>query len=382
MRYRTLGKTGIEISEISLGCEGFLGDTPEHTKEIIDEAIKSGINAIDVYSSDPEMRRNIAAALGDRRKDFIIGSHLCAVWTGDQYMNTKDLELTKRGFEDMLTDFGTDYIDIGMIHLVDSDKTWNEVLDNGVLDYAEELKKEGKIRHIGFSSHNPKVALKAVETGRFEVMLFCVNPCYDLQPASENVADIWADEAYEGHLTNMDPDRKKLYERCEEMDIAITVMKCYAGGDLLDASVSPAGAALTPVQCISYSLTRPSVRAVMLGIRSKEQLHEALAYETASDEEKDYATALATFPRISWEGHCMYCGHCAPCPVGIDVASVTRLMNLAKAKGSVSETVSEHYKELSAHAGDCIQCGACESRCPFSVSSVANMAEAAEMFGY
>lgn len=77
----------------------------------------------------------------------------------------------------------------------------------------------------------------------------------------------------------------------------------------------------------------------------------------------------------------MYCSHCAPCPKKIDVASVTKFLNLAKAQGSVPETVREHYEVLPHHAGECIRCGVCETRCPFKVEIMENMRQAAEIFG-
>ena len=97
--------------------------------------------------------------------------------------------------------------------------------------------------------------------------------------------------------------------------------------------------------------------------------------------EKDYAAAFAALPKISWEGHCMYCGHCAPCPQGIDVAAVTKFLNLTKAQNSVPETVREHYAALRHHAGECVKCGACEKRCPFKVTVIQNMQEAVKVFG-
>lgn len=77
----------------------------------------------------------------------------------------------------------------------------------------------------------------------------------------------------------------------------------------------------------------------------------------------------------------MYCSHCAPCPKKIDVASVTKFLNLAKAQGTVPETAREHYEVLAHHAGECIRCGACETRCPFGVPIMENMAQAKEIFG-
>ncbi len=77
----------------------------------------------------------------------------------------------------------------------------------------------------------------------------------------------------------------------------------------------------------------------------------------------------------------MYCSHCAPCPKQIDVASVTKFLNLARAQGKMPETVREHYEGLERHAGECVQCGVCETRCPFEVSIVENMKQARELFG-
>ena len=118
----------------------------------------------------------------------------------------------------------------------------------------------------------------------------------------------------------------------------------------------------------------------MAGARSLEALERSLAYETAPAEERDYAAAFSAFPRISWEGHCMYCGHCAPCPQGIDVATVTKFLNLARAQGEVPETVREHYAALPRRADACVACGACEKRCPFGVPVVENMRAARKIF--
>ena len=244
-----------------------------------------------------------------------------------------------------------------------------------------ELKQQGRIRHIGLSSHNPQVAMKAVETGKIEVLMFSVNPCYDLQPAGEDVEQLWAESAYDHQLTNMDPDRQALYEICQRLGVGITVMKCFGGGDLLDAELSPAGVALTPEQYIHYCLTRPAVCVVLAGAHNVDELRRSAAYEDADPEARDYAKALASFPRISWQGHCMYCSHCEPCPQRIDIASVTKFLNLAVAQGGVPETVREHYAVLEHHAGECVQCGACETRCPFGVAIRENMKRAVEVFG-
>ena len=382
MLYRELGNTGMSVSVIAMGCEGMTEENCAMTAKLFDEAEALGINYFDLYASDPALRQAVGKALKGRREKFYIQSHLCSVWKNGQYLRTRDLEEVKTGFAGMMALLDTDYLDVGMIHYCDAMSDWEAIVENGILDYARELKAAGRIRHIGLSSHNPLVAERAVTEGGIEVLMFSVNPCYDLQPAGEDVNALWADEAYEKHLTNMDPDRQRLYETCQRLGVGITVMKAFGGGDLLKSDLSPAGVALTVNQCIHYALSRPAVTAVLAGAHSPQQLRQSAAYCQASDEDRDYAAALASFPKISWKGHCMYCSHCAPCPQQISVADVTKFLNLAQAQRTLPETVREHYKVLAHHAGECIQCGACETRCPFGVAIRANMKKAAAVFGY
>lgn len=380
MRYRALGRTGLRIGEIGVGCEGFLGRTPEQVTEWIDVMEAAGANCVDLYTPDPEFRSNLGRALRGRREKFILQAHLCTVWKDGQYKRTRDIAEVREGFEDQLRRLETDHVEIGMIHYVDSVSDWEAVRTGPVMEYALELKKAGIIGCAGLSSHNPQAALAAVNTGLIDVLMFSVNPCYDLQPAGEDVEELWAPKNYEAPLLNMDPERQALYETCQRLGVGITVMKAFGGGDLL-SEYSPAGKALTAFQCLQYALDRPGVACVMSGARSLEDLKKSLAFEDAPEEERDYASALAALPKISWKGHCMYCGHCAPCPKGISVADVTKFLNLSLAQGSVPETVREHYAALPHGAGECVACGACEKRCPFAVPVIENMGRAAALFG-
>lgn len=382
MEYRQLGNTGLRASVIGLGCEGFSEDGYTMAARLFDRAEELGINYFDLYASDPEVRAAVGQALKGRREKFLIQSHICSVWKNGQYLRTRNLDEVKAGFEEMMQLLNTDYLDVGMIHYCDAMSDWEAIVGNGILDYARELKVAGRIRHIGLSSHNPLVAERAVTEGGIEVLMFSVNPCYDLQPPNEDVEQLWADEAYAADLTNMDPDRQRLYETCQRLGVGITVMKAFAGGDLLNAELSPAGVALTVDQCIAYALSRPAVSVVLAGAHSVAQLERSAAYCQADEAARDYAAALASFPRIHWEGHCMYCSHCAPCPMGISVADVTKFLHLADAREQIPETVAQHYASLSHHGGECIGCGACESRCPFGVAIRDNMARAAALFGF
>ena len=381
MVYRTLGRTGLRVSEIGMGCEGFVDKPYEEVLALVDRMEALGVNCVDIYTPNPEVRSNLGRALRGRREKFVLQAHLCSVWKDGQYKRTRNIGEVRESFADQLERLETDRVEIGMIHYVDSLADWDTVVNGPVMAYALELRAAGTIGCVGLSSHNPQAALAAVNTGLIDVLMFSVNPCYDLQPAGEDVEELWAPKNYEGSLVNMDPERQALYETCQRLGVGITVMKAFGGGDLLSAALSPAGRALTPLQCLHYALTRPAVASVMCGARTLEDLDASAAYEDAPERERDYAAALAALPRISWQGHCMYCGHCAPCPKGIDVASVTKFLNLCRAQGSVPETVREHYALLSHRAAECAACGACERRCPFGVPIVENMRQAAALFG-
>ena len=120
---------------------------------------------------------------------------------------------------------------------------------------------------------------------------------------------------------------------------------------------------------------------MLCGAQSMEELLQAAAYSEAPEEEKDYAGLLSGCPAHRFTDKCMYCGHCAPCTAGIDIATVNKFADLCAAQGMVPETVRDHYAALSAKAGDCIACGACEERCPFGVKIIGHMERAKELFG-
>lgn len=381
MKYRQLGRTELQVSEIALGCEGFMKKTKEEVSLFIHEAMNLGINFIDLYSPHPKMRSYLGEAIKGYREKWILEAHLSTVWKDGQYLRTRHIDDVKTGFEDLLFRLQTDYIDIGMIHYVDAQKDFENVFQGEIIKYAQSLKEQGKIKHIGMSSHNPLVALEAVKTGLIDVLLFSINPCYDMLPASEDVDDLWKDENYEQPLQNIDPDRQALYEYCEKEGVAITVMKAFGGGDLLDAQLSPFGVAMTTHQCIHYCLTRPGVVSVMSGAHSIEEMKLSASYCDASSQEKDFALVLAKVPKHSFVGNCVYCGHCAPCSQGIDIASVHKFLDLCIAQGEVVETAREHYYALEKHASNCIECGACMRNCPFGVDIISKMKKAVEVFG-
>lgn len=380
MRYRELGRTGLSVSEIGLGGEWLERHDAKEVKAVIARCEELGINILDCWMSQPQVRSNIGAAIAGSRERWIIQGHIGSTWQNGQYVRTRNLEQVKIAFQDLLERMGTDYIDLGMIHFVDEKAEFERIMDGEFIEYVRSLKEKGVIRHIGMSTHNPDVAKMAALSGEIEMLLFSINPAFDLLPASEDLNEYFK-ETYAEQLSGIAPEREELYRICEREGVGITVMKGYAGGRLFQAETSPFGVALTPVQCLHYALTRPAVASVMAGFDTPEHVDAAVAYETATEEEKDYASVLASAPKHAYSGQCTYCGHCAPCPVRIDIAMVNKLYDLAAMQEEVPATVKAHYGQLSANAKDCIQCGGCETRCPFGVRIVDRMKKTRDLFG-
>lgn len=247
MRYRALEKTGLTVSEIGLGAEWLERHSAEEVRAVINCCEAQGINILDCWMLEPNVRSNIGAAIAGKRERWIIQGHFGATWQNGQYVRTRDMDKVKPAFEDLLSRLGTDYIDLGMIHFVDEEAEFHRIMEGEFLAYVKEQKAKGIIRHIGLSTHNPKVGILAALSGEIEMLLFSINPAFDLLPASEDMNDYFSAEHYLKGLGGIHPDRAELYKLCEQRDVGITVMKGYAGGRLFSASTSPFGVALTPV---------------------------------------------------------------------------------------------------------------------------------------
>ena len=382
MRYRRLGKTSLQVSEIGFGGEWLERHEAGESVALLKYAHSKGINIVDCWMPDPKSRDIIGQAIAEDRAGWIVQGHVGSTYQGGQYTRTRDAEQCRVAFEDLLTRLGTDYVDLGMIHYVDLESDWETVSNPGpYLDYVLELKAKGAIRHIGLSTHNPVIARKAAESGLAEMILFSVNPAYDLMPPTDDITNYFEDR-YAEDLAGVDPVRVEMYKVCEQQDVGITCMKPFAGGRLFDAARSPFGVALTPAQCIHYALTKPAVASVLCGYDTPEQVDAAVAYETAGEDEKDYASVLAKAPRHTFpEGECTYCGHCKPCPVNIAIAMVNKLYDLAVMQPEVPASLREHYLSLERTAEACVACRGCEARCPFGVKVSERMQKAASLFG-
>ncbi len=352
MNSRILGRTGIEVGMIGLGTEYLNGVAEETVVSVVQEAIDNGVNYIDLLFAFPEYRNNFGMALKGRRDKAVLAGHLGSGITDGQYKKTTNKKECEFYFHDLLTRLCTDYVDILMIHNVNSPRL-KELEPGGLLDIALKYKKEGKTRFIGLSSHLTGTALKAVKSGKIDVLMFPVNMEKD---------------AFE--------DKKELFSACNENNVGLVAMKPFAGGKLLQNGGHEGE--VTPVKCISYVLSKLGVSTVVPGVKDLDELRGILKFNTASNEEKDFSSILKKYQKND-KGECVYCNHCLPCPQGIDVGTSMRLLDMSKF--SLKEDIENSYEKVISKTLECTFCGTCRQRCPFEIDTNEKLHEFVSAFG-
>jgi len=349
MRFRKLGRTNLDVGVIGLGME-HLVPLPENIEPVVRRAIDRGINYIDMMIWLPEVMSVFGAALKGQRDRVLLAGHLSTAQTKGQYRRTRDAEECEALFHDLLARLHTDHVDVLHLSNVDQKEDYKQIVSpGGVLELALRLKQEGKARFLSLSGHTPAIALEAVRGGHLDVLMHPIN-------IAEGAA----------------PGEKELLHTCANLGVGLAAMKPFAGGEIFQREKP-----ISPVQCISYTLSQPGISTAVTGVKNVEELDAALAFLDATDEEKDYSAVIGDFQQ-GLEGTCTYCNHCLPCSSEIDIASINRL--LVTAQYGVTDQIQADYDALSAKASDCIECGDCMERCPFGVDVIAKMREMVELF--
>ncbi len=365
MEYRKLPHGVERIGVLGIGTGGIQNNTDAEIEQIIRTAMDHGVNFFDLCAGAKNVYAPFGRAIAGQRDKVMFQLHFGAVYNKKgEYGWSRDLNKIKSTFAWELETLGTDYADFGFLHCIDEDEDFDKITSSGILDFVLEQKRSGIVRHIGFSSHTPSVASRVLdEVPGVDLMMFSINPAYDLEQGDEL-------------SIGTNAERMELFRKCEAMDVGISVMKPFHGGKLLDGKTSPFGIGMTHAQCIRYALDRPGVLTVVPGVRNLDNLKVLLHCIDASEHETDYSI-ISQFTPAAAMGNCVYCNHCQPCPVGIDVGLVNKYYDLALAGDKMA---ANHYEKLSVKADACIGCGHCDARCPFKAGQSARMKEIAEYF--
>lgn len=350
MEYRKLGKTGLDVGAIGLGME-HLAPLRENIGPVVHRAIDRGVNYFDIMIWAPEAMSVFGAALKGRRDKILLAGHLGVAETDGQYRKTRDVEECEALFHDLLSRLGTDHVDVLHVSNVDQEDDYDRIVSSGgSLELALRLKREGKARFLGLSGHTAAIAVRAVESGHFDLLMQSINVGGG----------------------GLDPEGTRVAHLCASRGTGLVVMKAFAGGELFQRE-NP----VPPVRCISYVLSLPGVSTALVGVKNLRELEEDLAFLDATEEERDFTSHLKGSER-DMQGKCVYCNHCLPCPSGIDIATLIRL--LVTAQYGVTDQVRADYDALPLRASECTECGECVERCPFGVDIIARLREAVEVF--
>ncbi|MDE7303799.1 MAG: aldo/keto reductase [Oscillospiraceae bacterium] len=365
MEYRKLPHGNEHIGVLGLGMGGIQGSSDSEIEQVVRKAIENGINFFDLCGGGKNVYSPFGKAIQGSREKIYVQMHFGAVYNSKgEYGWSRKFDEIKKTVDWELNTLKTDYIDFGFLHCVDEEEDFDKLVSIGVFDYLKELKKQGVVRHIGFSSHTPSVANRILDTGEIDMMMFSINPAYDFEKG---------DEYGKGTVS----ERFSLLRRCEAEGVGISVMKPFFAGKLLSGSTSPFGTELSRYQCLQYALDRPGVLTAVPGVRNLADLDALIGFGDAPAEERDYSV-IGTFSAEKIAGNCVYCNHCQPCPAGIDIGLVNKYYDLAQVGDKLA---AGHYEKLSVKADACLSCGHCDSRCPFSVKQQDRMKEIAEYFG-
>ena len=363
MKYRKLPHGGEKISIIGMGASVVGEQAERDIVETVEFALDAGINYFDMAGGHASIFAAYGKALEGRRKQAMLQVHFGADYTTGAYGWTTKLDTVKKSVDWQLERLRTDYIDFGFIHCLDEEADLAAYEKNGILDFLMGLKAQGVVKHIGLSTHAPEIANRFLDRKLLDMLMFSINPMYDYGQGD--------------YAIGSDGERQRLYRRCEQEGVGISVMKPFNAGQLLDAKQSPFHKAMTTAQCIQYALDKPGVLTVLGGPGNKQQLAEILSYFDTQEEDRDYSFISALTPDES-VGKCVYCKHCHPCPAGLNIGLINKYYDLAVQGDTLA---IEHYRTLEKTASDCIACGHCNQRCPFKVRQMERMAEIREYFG-
>lgn len=326
MKYRILGKTQLKISEVGCGGIPIQHISQEKVNEMVDSLIENGINFIDSargYTISEEM---FGYALKGRRDKFYIATKSMS----------RSYEDMKRDIDISLKNFQTDYIDLYQIHNI-RDKNYQ-----GCLKALIEAKNEGKIRHIGFTSHSVDFASWLIDN----------EDVFETIQIPYNFLELQASD---------------LFIKAYEKNIGVIVMKPLAGGNIDNATIS-----------LKYILQNKCVSVCIPGMESVAQVKEnaSIVDYNLADEEKKYIEEAKAYYKNKF---CHRCGYCMPCTVGIDIPSSFTYENYYK-KYNLKEWAISRYNGMSVKPSACIECGLCETRCPYNLEIRKKLKSVVEVF--
>lgn len=320
MEYRILGKTGLKISRLGLGGIPIQKIDARGTKELIGELLDKGVNFIDTARGYTVSEEYLGFGLEGVRDKFVIATK----------STSRTKEAMAKDIEASLEKLRTDYIDLYQIHNPGAKDLDTVIGKGGALEALLEARAQGKIGHIGITLHSAELFKRVLDFEWVETVMF-----------PYNIVETQGEE---------------LIRECAERNIGFICMKPLAGGAIEDAKVA-----------IRFIVSNPSVTVVIPGMAEASEIEENIrAASDVSPLREDEIEKIESIRADLGTNFCRRCNYCAPCTAGISISAVF-LLEGYYSRYDLKEWAVQRYSQLEKTAADCIECGACETRCPYNL---------------
>ena len=334
MEYITLGKTGLRVSKMGFGGIPIQRVTAEEAKALLEAVESAGVNYIDTARGYTVSEELIGQAIEGRRDKFVLATKSMA----------RDREAMAKDIETSLGNLRTDYIDLYQIHNPSVQQLEQVCAPGGALEALLEAKEAGRIGHLGLTAHSLEVFQRALELDWVETVMFPYNI-----------------------VENQGAD---LMEQAAEKNVGFIGMKPLAGGAIEDAALA-----------LRYIAANPHVSVVIPGMYAPEEVAQnAAAVADAAPLSQEEQDRMEQIRKELGTNFCRRCNYCAPCTVGISIPNAFLFHGYLSRYG-LADWARSRYEAMPAKAGDCVECGACEERCPYQLPIREMLKKTAADFG-
>ena len=334
MEYRVLGKTGLKISRLGFGGIPIQRIDAEGTKKVIHYLHDMGVNYIDTARGYTVSEEYLGYALEGIRQDFILATKSMA---RTKEAMAKDIDIS-------LKNLRTDYIDLYQIHNPTPADLQQVQAPGGALEALMEAKAAGKIGHIGITLHPVDLFEEALKLDWVETIMF-----------PYNIVETQAEE---------------MIRACGEKNIGFIAMKPLAGGAIDDATLA-----------LRFIAENQNVSVVIPGMATIAEAEQNLSAMSNPEDLTDRELEkIASIRNTLGTQFCRRCNYCAPCSAGISIYSMF-LMQGYHDRYDLKEWAKERYNAMAKTASDCIDCGICETRCPYNLPIRQMLKKVEALFG-
>lgn len=321
MDYSILGSTGLKVSRIGFGGIPIQRLNEDEASMVIETAIDMGVNFFDSARAYTDSERKIGLAIAAKREKVILATK----------SQGRDYQKMAEEIDISLKELNVDYIDLYQCHNVRTEADYDRVLSpGGALEAIIDAKKAGKIGHIGITSHNIAILIKALHTKQFSTV-----------QVPYNYVECSAEE--------------ELLPLARALNVGTIIMKPLAGGAYKRADLA------------LRFLLDSDVTTIIPGMDSIEQLKQNIGLLEGriplNQEEKAIIDEEA---KALGKSFCRRCDYCKPCPQGLDISFIFTIHGYF-CRYNLPDWSRNFYSKLAANVSACKDCGICETRCPYSL---------------